>query len=52
MAPARSSGQKAEEQWRTYLHTKEGLAKEGLTDSISSSSGEHAPASFVSMMTV
>jgi hypothetical protein len=38
-APAQPSSQKAEKQWRTYLHTREGLAKEGLIDSTSSSSG-------------
>ncbi|KAF6253912.1 glycosyl hydrolases family 31-domain-containing protein [Scenedesmus sp. NREL 46B-D3] len=39
VATAAASGPKAEQQWRTYLHTKEGLTKEGLIDSASSMSG-------------
>lgn len=36
-APAKPSAAAAEQQWRTYLHTREGLAKEGLIDGSSSS---------------
>uniref|UniRef100_A0A383WFG9 Maltase n=1 Tax=Tetradesmus obliquus TaxID=3088 RepID=A0A383WFG9_TETOB len=38
-APAKPSAPAAEQQWRTYLHTREGLAKEGLIDGSSSPSG-------------